>query len=113
MTHYDPEHVQDHLRLIDERKKTHPSGQRRGVLLTRGDVDDTWRKQVTEALSEFVGGEVDVIPMPHLGLDEAKELADPLKKLKYQLSFVRGYGGKMSVHKIGVQGSDYDKTIEL
>src|SRR3989344_2012915 len=83
MTHYDPNHVDDHLQIITERGKVHPQGQRRGVLLTRCDVNDTWRQQVTEALSEFVGGEIDVIPMPHLGLDEAKELADPLKKLKY------------------------------
>jgi hypothetical protein len=109
ITHFDPEHIEDHLQVIQKRGNSHPEGKRHGVLLTRGDEIDPWRQKVTEALQNYVGGDIDVIAMPHLGLDEAKELADPLNKLKYQLSFVRGYGGDMDDHKVQVEGSNYKK----
>ena len=116
MTHFDPDNVQNHLRIIKERKDAHPKGVRRGVLLTRGTANDKWRLLIEGALKDYVGGKIDIIALSNLGLDEALEQIDPLsitKHTNYQLSFTRGYGGKLNVHKIQVEGSGYEKTFEF
>jgi len=112
VTHYDPLHVQDHVRLITEKTSSHPQGKRFAFLVTRGDEGDEWREKVTQALHGYLNGaEPDIVALPNLNENDAKELAKPENRLNYQLCFTKGYGGDMKQHRVRVPQTDYDKRF--
>jgi hypothetical protein len=113
VTHYDPEHVSDHLELIREKKNLHPNGKKLAFLLTFGRKDDNWRRQMESALTEYQGSAPEVVSLPDLGIEQARELMKPQNKLKYQLAFTRGFGGDMKAHRLSVPGTDYDRKFKL
>lgn len=49
--------------------------------------------------------------MPNLGAEQAREMAEPSKRLNYQLCFTRGYGGDMKKHRVNVPQGGYEKTF--
>jgi len=114
LTHYDPQHVNEHIRLLKERIFAHPDGKRFAVLLTRSDVGDKWREEITSVLQEYLNGsDPDIVALPNLGVEEAKEIANPAKMLNYQLCFTRGFGGEMQQHRVSVPKGNYDKRFRL
>ncbi len=111
VTHYDPQHFEDHLRVIRDKKESHPKGKRFAFLVTFGRQGDDWRRQIVDALSEYQGRKPDLVALPDLGVEQAKELRETRNKLKYQLAFTRGYGGKMEKHRVRVPGTNYEKVF--
>jgi len=111
VTHYDPEHVEEHTQLIREKSELHPIGQRYGVLLTRGERGSAWSEKLKTELALYLGKTPDMVSMPNLGLEHAAEIARRENELNYQLVYVRGFGGNMKNHRINIPGSSYDKTF--
>ena len=111
VTHYDPEHVDQHAELIREKSNSHPIGQRYGVLLTRGEGSGDWTKKLKTELADYLGKTPDTVSMPNLGLEHAAEITRRENELNYQLIFTRGFGGNMKNHRICIPGGNYDKKF--
>ena len=111
VTHYDPEHIEEHLGVIREKSKLHPKGKKVSFLVTFGTEQHEWRQRLEEELTEYQGSKPDIVSLPELGEEQARELLEPGNKLKYQLNFTRGYGGNLNNHRISVPGTDYDKLF--
>lgn len=113
VTHYDPQHIEDHLKILEEKTESHPSGKRLSFLVTFGREEDKWSQRLIEALSNYQGEIPDVIRLPDIGLKEAAELAKPEKKLDYQLNYTKGYGGDLNKHRLRVPRTGYDKFFTV
>lgn len=111
VTHYDPEHVIDHLKVIATKTVEHPLGKRYAVLVTRGGHADKWRLQIEGALEKYTGGKVDTVDLSNLNETHIPEIANPATRLNYQLSFIRGYGGDPNKLRVYVPATTFDKFI--
>lgn len=111
VTHYDPEHIEQHLKLLKEKTELHPGGKRLSFLITFGSKGDKWNQELIELLTNYQGSNPDIVRLPEIGLKEAEEMGKPENKLKYQLNFTRGYGGDLKKHRLSVPGTDYDKLF--
>ncbi|GAB4286826.1 MAG: hypothetical protein Kow0081_4750 [Candidatus Dojkabacteria bacterium] len=113
VTHFDPIHDEEHVKLIREKTYSHPKGQRKAVLVTRGADNDEWRHKLCDALRGYLGDEEpDVVSLPHLDVEHARELAEPFGYLNYQLCYTRGYGGDRKKHRVNVPKGGNDVYFE-
>ena len=111
VTHYDPEHVEEHQQLIMKKKKEHPKGKRKTVLVTRGDDRAQWRKKLEASLKQYSGNNPDVISLPDLDESHLPEIASPDTRLNYQLVFVKGFGGDKRKNRVSVPATDYEEVF--
>lgn len=81
VTHFDPEHVSDHLKVVQTKAQQHPKGKRYAVLVTRGEEGEPWRQKLESALTNYAGTEVETVELSQLGVEHLPEIANPETRL--------------------------------